>query len=363
MSTTVSTRSPGTLSPTRQQLDELDALLKRMLDLPVNQLEESEVTEEAEEPPAPPPVQRTPRRVPDEAKITEEPTRRARLARTVEKRSARVSESADEEKRSTPPVSYMVVETASPRPIPAASGFEPQPTGLGMRLMPVTPAEDSADEEAPEEPVDGVGDLRPTPNVAPAAAVPIVVPTPEPMAEPASAEGDMWVPLRSTWKPSAQTWQPLAESWQQARGEMPAPALTPEPIVNPFLELGPAPREVILPPQPAASMPDVIVQRIPAGSASHLSQASTGATPMPAETIPAEPRLTLSAEDAPVLVPGFLLPLVWFNQGFDACMAPLGAPGRWLCSSAGRQILGALGVLSLIAGVAILAGARMGWMW
>ena len=40
MSMSVSRRSSATGHPTRQQLDELDALLKRMLDLPVNRLED-----------------------------------------------------------------------------------------------------------------------------------------------------------------------------------------------------------------------------------------------------------------------------------------------------------------------------------
>src|SRR6185437_8783145 len=104
MSTSVSTRSPGTLNPTRQQLDELDALLKRMLELPVNQLDDSadeaeDVAEELASPPAviPPPERRESRKRPMETKSAESP------------------------------VSYMVVETASPRPLPAASGFETRP--------------------------------------------------------------------------------------------------------------------------------------------------------------------------------------------------------------------------------------------
>ena len=48
MSTSVTRRSSATGHPTRQQLDELDALLKRMLDLPVNRLED-----EADDAPAP----------------------------------------------------------------------------------------------------------------------------------------------------------------------------------------------------------------------------------------------------------------------------------------------------------------------
>jgi hypothetical protein len=46
MSTSLSPRSTA-VHPTRQQLDELDALLQRMLDLPVNQVEEPEGPDEA----------------------------------------------------------------------------------------------------------------------------------------------------------------------------------------------------------------------------------------------------------------------------------------------------------------------------
>ena len=46
MSTSTSRRSPSSVHPTRQQLDDLDALLKRMLDLPVNRLEDETDDEE-----------------------------------------------------------------------------------------------------------------------------------------------------------------------------------------------------------------------------------------------------------------------------------------------------------------------------
>ncbi|MGH7225683.1 MAG: hypothetical protein ACRELF_20895, partial [Gemmataceae bacterium] len=67
--------------------------------------------------------------------------------------------------------------------------------------------------------------------------------------------------------------------------------------------------------------------------------------------------------DAPVAVSWPMLPLVWFNQGFDACLAPLGAPGRWLCGSRGRQTLGLVGLTCLAAAVAIAVSAGMGWTW
>src|SRR5579883_1698020 len=49
MSTSLSPRS-APVHPTRQQLDELDALLQRMLDLPVNQVDEPAEPEESRPP-------------------------------------------------------------------------------------------------------------------------------------------------------------------------------------------------------------------------------------------------------------------------------------------------------------------------
>ena len=264
MSTIVSTRSSGSLNPTRQQLDELEALLNRMLDLPVNQLGATHAVEEAdEEPAAPAPVP------------------------AVEPRPA------------ASPISYMVVETASPRPLPTASGFEPRPSVLAPRLAPLAPPR--------ERPVEDM----PAPAAPPA---PTMKPAPMPAVEAPPAEAEVWVPLRSTWQPSAQTWQPLAESWQQANGTASAPADMPAPI-------------------PAAKLdPTTPTTPMLVGQASRLPQAATGETPVPpAPPTPAEPRLSLSEEDAPVAVSLLLLPLVWFNQGFDGCVAPLGGVGRWLC--------------------------------
>ena len=290
MSTSVSTHTSGTLNPTRQQLDELDALLKRMLELPVNQLDNSD----AEEPPPPLPVVRT-----------------------------------MEPKRATPPVSYMVVETASPRPLPPASGFETRPAAPSMRLMPVVPAEESSVEEESE-----------------------------PFAPPAeTGEPEMWVPLRSTWQPSAQTWQPLAESWQQANGSTPTPSVMSEPIPSPKLNLAPTIAE-----QPARPSKTTGETPVPPSARPPMSKpAEKAASVVP--PAPSEPRLSLSAEDAPVSAPVVLLPLVWFNQGFDACLEPLGAPGRWLCGRGGRQTLGVVGLLCLAAATVIAVSAGMGWTW
>lgn len=295
MTTSVTTRAAGKLNPTRQQLDELDALLQRMLDLPVQPHDKSEQAkpeEPAEEPPPPPP------------KVEEEKRHEEKEAPVPSPSTFRLPPAA------VPPVSYMFVETASPRPLPPASGFEPRPPMLTPRLVPVTPP--------PETP-----------------------PSPPPGQE--AAEGEEWVPLRSTWQPSAQTWPPLAESWHQANSGTP-PVATPNPIAdsrpNPML--------------PVSAEPEISVE-VPASETLYE-------TPSAELQTPGEPQASLPVEDAPVAVSWPLLPLVWFNQGFDACLAPLGLPGRWLCGH-GRVVFGFLGLACLAAAAAIAVGTGMGWSW
>ncbi len=74
MSTSVTRRSSATGHPTRQQLDELDALLKRMLDLPVNRLEdEADVPAPADAAPQPPASAPEPMRGPHRPTVARQP--------------------------------------------------------------------------------------------------------------------------------------------------------------------------------------------------------------------------------------------------------------------------------------------------
>ncbi len=305
MATSVTKRAAGTLNPTRQQLDELDALLQRMLELPVQPLEKPEqaqVEEPAEEPePEPPPPPRKVESVKqkEEKEVAVHPHNVFRLPASA-----------------TPPISYTVVETASPRPLPPASGFEPRPSTLTPRLVPVSP---------------------PPPPETPASPPPVA----------AAGEGEAWVPLRSTWQPSASTWPPLAESWHQANGGT-MPSTAPDPIAESRSDPPTSiPAEPILNVEKPASLPtsEPVIE-----------------TPNVEDQTPSEPRLSLSADDAPLTVAWPLLPLVWFNQGFDACVAPLGAPGRWLCGR-GRVVLGLLGLAGLAAAAAIAVNSGMAWSW
>jgi hypothetical protein len=295
MTTSVSTRAAGTLNPTRRQLDELDALLQRMLELPVNKIDEEEQAENEESLLA----------LHHPSSVLDSP---------LEDDERAIEDGGQEP--TAPPASYVVIETASPRPVPPASGFEPRPATLQMSLTAATPA------EVVEE------------NPQPVAAAPIG----ETPALP--SESETWVPLRSTWQPSPQTWPPLADSWHQTNGAAPVLNMTiPIPSAPLDLTFSPAP-------EPLRSVP-----LSPASPEKHEPE-------MPA----VEPTLRLSAQDAPRSVPWTYLPLLWFNQGYDACLAPLGAPGRWL-RGPGRQAVGFVGLACLAAAVVIAVTAGLGWTW
>ena len=179
---------------------------------------------------------------------------------------------------------------------------------------------------------------------------------PEPEVE-EQTEPEVWVPLRSTWQPSPQTWPPLADSWHQANSAAGMPNAQQEAM----------PREIVLsqPTTPLASPPIESVQ-CSAPTAEPMvrpSQDKIGETPALPPTVPTliEPRLSLTAEDAPAVMPRALLPLLWFNQGFDACMVPLGEIGRWLSGSRGRQMLGLAGLACLVAAAVIALSTGMAW--
>lgn len=329
MMTSVSTRAPGKLNPTRQQLDELDALLQRMLELPVDPLDEAEPTENEEAVDEPLYAPETPPSLPPMTFGHEPPPSPPALASNHEPPPLL---HPPQPRSSAPPVSYMVVETASPRPIPPASGFEPRPSMLTPRLVPVTTPPEAVEDEGEmfAPPSSPLPDLR-MPHLSPPEGE-----TPLPPTDPQA-----WVPLRSTWQPSAQTWQPLAESWHQANsGTLPNPELMfTKPITQP------------LPPEEQEEAPS-------------YSSSPTVEKPQAVEEKAAtEPQLRLTVADAPPPLSRPLLPLVWFNQGFDACVTPLGAVGRWLCGPQGRQMLGLAGLASLFAAVILAVSAGMGWSW
>jgi hypothetical protein len=97
-----------------------------------------------------------------------------------------------------------------------------------------------------------------------------------------------------------------------------------------------------------------------AGAAA-LSRGESAAMAVPA-AMPQMPALK-ELPSLTVAPGGMLWPLVLFNRVFDACLAPLGAPGRWLRGQAGRTLLGAVGLTCIAAAVLIVAMRWFGWTW
>jgi hypothetical protein len=253
MSPSLSQRSSGTpANPTRQQLDELDALLQRMMDLPVNKLEDAD-------PPG---------------------------------------------ARQTPPVSYTTPNEAADAHAAAPQKIDFQALKQRLEAMPQLMDERSK------------------------ASAGMTGPDSEEVAN-----DDNWVPLSSTWQPSSLTWKPLAQSWQQPPEQSSAEVPT---SANEHPVEEPAPAAVS---QPASTKP--------------------AAHPLPA----VESNTTASASEwtseAPIA--RWAAPLVWFNDGFDRCLTPLGPVGRFLRSPAGRLGLAIVGLGCLVAAIVVLLIDWIGW--
>lgn len=317
MSATESSRPPAPVASTRQQLDELDALLQRMLELPVNQLDPDTPRPRTARPiPAPPearPASVEPRIVKE---VVAEPETEPQARPTPAAPSLPTRTTDDR------PSPYMVIATVGPHVQPSSTELQNPiaPSGLGPRLL-----------QAPTQ----------TEEERPAA--------PEPPATGDSEEN--WVPLRSSWQPSAHSWQPLAESWQQRK--LPAPAA--EPPAEPAPK--PAPAAVAAPEHPAPKETAETPKHEPI-TANPLAPLPLHA-PAPEHMAALPQPLTLQDLEPP---PGLLLSaLRSFNQGFEVCLAPCGAVGRFLTSRGGRWLLGSLGALCLAAAALVVAD-RIGWI-
>jgi hypothetical protein len=179
MSTSLSPRSPGPSEhPTRQQLDELDALLQRMLALPVNQAGD-DVTAEIDAPrPAPAPRQgpvsyRTPDYSEDERPAGDEQAVPAAPPRLD---AAHVTEDAEANADNWVPLSstwkpsphtWKPLAQSWQQPRPSAPAQEPP----AEREEPVVPAAPPAAVEPPAAPnhVEAVSNPPPEPARTPAA--------------------------------------------------------------------------------------------------------------------------------------------------------------------------------------------------
>jgi hypothetical protein len=82
--------------------------------------------------------------------------------------------------------------------------------------------------------------------------------------------------------------------------------------------------------------------------------------PAPVEHTPAASAPVEEALRKPV-VPLALWPAVLFNATFDVCLLPLGPVGKWFKEPTGRGVLGTIGLLAVVAALALAAADGIGW--
>lgn len=309
MTTTASSRSSVDLvRATRQQLDELDALLERMLELPVNQVEEGAATSR----PSP-----------------------ARLA----------APSPEKEPRPAAPAG---IPAHPPQPVPEQGPPEQASLpGPASTVPPAAPAPMEQNEEGSWVPLRSTwqpsaqtwGPLAQTWRAAQTRTG----------EDPAPSQGPAFTLVSGP--PSA----PAPE--QDRRREEP-----PLSVRSPFQDRGdlfpvevpasrtPAPAPALAPAPAAADAPEETPASALAGLLPRL--------------ISSDPTETLAAGTAtPERVPLWALPLVKVNRGFDRLVAPLGPLGRLLKGPTGRRLLGWVGGLCLIASGLLTLLDCLGWTW
>lgn len=327
-------RSPRTVvgspHPTRQQLDELDALLQRMLELPVKR---------------------------DEEKAEEQSvgaTSEGLSSNVLPQRSSPTPRLA----RTTPPAS-------SPPPNRHAS--TPEPEG---------PPEGEAPTETESPPLA----VQPPHRMHKRATRPQL---PETEEGTVGADGE-WVPFRSSWKPSPLTWPPLAESWAQAQKVNDTGRVRrDDPVVEPGVGEPPSkPDSQLVPPRQElenysqrqgynekssgsspAGLQDfpnetLVYPRPPFGTAS-LDR--TSRRPVSDNQSAQETANSDSGVPEDVLWP--LRPMVWVNRTYEALVSWMGAPGQWLAGSGGKTLLGVVGLLCLVGASGLVLADWLGWTW
>jgi hypothetical protein len=107
-------------------------------------------------------------------------------------------------------------------------------------------------------------------------------------------------------------------------------------------------------PEPAVPVWRAETVAFPQSEAAPAPQPVAAAPPAPMPAPPVFQSRPVAAEPTSLV----LLPAIMVNRVFDAVIVHLGPPGEWLCTRAGRTILGLAG-LAMIAGSAAWAAA--GW--
>lgn len=372
MSTTTSRTSRTGTVPTRQQLDELDALLQRMLELPVQSVEESSP------PVAPRPSTRPSERRPVDPIVPPRVDSSAGAAsglNPVTRGSTRLGTQGPPIPASPRPSTRLGTQgTTVPRSptSPTPQGGEGKlPSPSQSTLTPPSPSRRSPETQR---------SYPPSYMVVEDAGPPLESPIPggqhdlteglpaDPVQEQAQALLRQGAPgndaaFETAWRPSAQTWGPLAETWRQTQ---PAPASPNIPTYQP-------------PPQPkpqATPSPSVWTQTVVISDAPSSEDIPAAPAPAPVvqygPTVGVVPPSPLVAPDQNVSAtqpaplpkfetPIYLWPLVAFNFCFDVFLWPLGPVGQWMRGPSGGVLLAMLGLLGLVAAGALVLLDGIGW--
>ncbi len=307
MSTTVSPRpSAATVHPTRQQLDELDALLQRMLDLPVNG-----AAEEAAE------------------LVRPKPERTA-------KETMRPSSSPVEDSRSEPSVpplpSRDESEPAAVREdgedtegwVPLRSSWQPSAQTWGPLARQWQEAQ-QAGQAAPNTSKQKDSPEEPRADIEQEQTALRTEPTPEPNERPIAPEDELEPAEKTELREDAtQTVAPPRFEGPPTTWQMDAHAA-----------------QEALPPLP--SLKDILPPL--AGPATAEKQAES------------------ASSDIEAPLPFWLWPFSAITVGFDGCLALFGPVGKPLRSKTGKNVLGTIGLLCLTVAGLLASIDWFGWTW
>ncbi len=198
--------------------------------------------------------------------------------------------------------------------------------------------------------------LSPATSCAPRAIMPPPPPSQadaEPVAaeeKPASApvtsagSADEWVRLAATWQPSSQTWGPLVDSWKESGRKKPAPAAISKPAPAPAPEISSVTVQEELEPAPSE----------PVEREAERPKARSSAIAVKSYRTEAEPASRPQGQSG-------LWPLIAFNAVFDTLLFLVWPLRGWLRSRGGRNFLAGLGILCMLAAVALVANDWFGW--
>jgi hypothetical protein len=326
--------STPTTRPTRQQLDELDALLQRMLSLPGS-------TPEPEYPP--PPAQAS--SVPASAGVT-----------------SAVGVSPPSLPAATPPVVNQPLVTAVPSNGVATGPASPQ---FGPSALPTTAA--------------------PTPPQAPNATPIMVMPPPPPppppprLMDPAMSASGGPVPAGAGANPSGAMQPPPTRKAAPPSGthlwNVPLPANSggasfptwPAGIESLTAAAASPIAHAVPPPQSPASPGKLTVTPMvapqPHAGVSHVPHAPSmnGNAPSVTTSPPTFAPLPVYRAESPL--PFYLWPLGFIDQVCGSMMSAFGPPGRWLGQGSGKVLVGWAGLLMIVGAAAWGVMDYFGMSW